>query len=139
MAGHRVWELSRQSNTLCTSGFVNGMILSHNGSNTDAGHWRIIHRNSLGGAGAKSAIVAFIVLNSFIVIERPTVQCVFILRRLHIAFAAVRQDERSQVLTTTGLIIAVRNQLIRLFMEKRNVLTFMDAGRVCSIELHVVF
>jgi len=116
LAGHRVWELSRQSNTLCTSGFVNGMILSHNGSNTDAGHWRIIHRNSLGGAGGEVCYRRLHCSGQFYCNrETDCSVCIFILRRLHIAFAAVRQDERSQVLTTTGLIIAVRNQLIRLF------------------------
>jgi len=36
---------------LCTSGFVDDVISSHNGADTDAGRWRIIHRDSPGGAG----------------------------------------------------------------------------------------
>jgi len=39
----------RQCNTLCTSGFVDDVIFSHNGANTDIGHWRIIRRDSPGG------------------------------------------------------------------------------------------
>jgi len=32
------------------SSFVDDAVFSHNGANVGAGHWRIIHRDSLGGA-----------------------------------------------------------------------------------------
>ena len=43
-------QLSPPCNTLCTSGFVDDVTLSHNGINTDTGHWRNIHPDSPGGA-----------------------------------------------------------------------------------------
>jgi len=43
----------QQCNILCTSSFVDGIMFSHNGPNTDTGHWQIIHCDSPCGAGGE--------------------------------------------------------------------------------------
>jgi len=44
---------------IMSSGFVADVMFSHNGANTDTGHWRIVYRDSPGGAGSEATIVSF--------------------------------------------------------------------------------
>jgi len=47
---------------LCISGFADDVMFSHDGANSDTGHSQIIHRDSPGGAGAKSDLTDCLVL-----------------------------------------------------------------------------
>ena len=64
---------SSSDNMICTSGFVDDIMFSHNGANTDTGHWRVIHRDSPGGAGAKSAVddrhVVFVIFSCCVIFQ----------------------------------------------------------------------